>query len=79
MRDLQAKRRADEQTRTAYLLITSDPSGVAGGCTGLQILQKDKDLSVRVGGFVSSTSAVGYPKASSSALACYKFRVPQVA
>ena len=26
----------------------------------------------RVGGFVSSTSAVDYPKASSSALACYK-------
>jgi hypothetical protein len=31
------KRRADERTRTALLLITSDQSGVAGGCTGLQI------------------------------------------
>ena len=31
------KKRADERTRTADLLITSDPSGVAGGCTGLQI------------------------------------------
>jgi hypothetical protein len=29
--------RADERTRTADLLITSDPSGVAGVCTGLQI------------------------------------------
>ena len=28
--------RADERTRTADLLITSDPSGVAGGCTRLQ-------------------------------------------
>src|SRR5215217_3027458 len=35
--DLQQKRRADERTRTADLLITSDPSGVAGVCTGLQI------------------------------------------
>jgi hypothetical protein len=34
---LQAKRRADERTRTADLLITSDRSGVAGVCTGLQI------------------------------------------
>ena len=31
------KMRADERTRTADLLITSDPSGVAGGCLGLQI------------------------------------------
>jgi hypothetical protein len=29
--------RADEQTRTADLLTTSDPSGVAGVCTGLQM------------------------------------------
>src|SRR5215217_8045936 len=29
--------RADERTRTADLLITSDPSGVAGGCPGLQL------------------------------------------
>ena len=29
--------RADERTRTADLLITSDHSGVAGGCRGLQI------------------------------------------
>src|SRR5688572_29873661 len=28
--------RADERTRTAFLLITSDHSGVAGGCSGLQ-------------------------------------------
>jgi hypothetical protein len=33
---LQAKKRADERTRTAFLLITSDNSRVAGGCTGLQ-------------------------------------------
>ena len=31
------KKRADERTRTADLLITSDHSGVAGGCTGMQI------------------------------------------
>jgi hypothetical protein len=31
------KRGADERTRTAFLLITSDNSGVAGVCTGLQI------------------------------------------
>jgi hypothetical protein len=35
--DLQAKKRADERTRTADLLITSDQSGVAGTCRGLQI------------------------------------------
>jgi hypothetical protein len=29
--------RADERTRTADLLITSDHSGIAGGCPGLQI------------------------------------------
>ena len=29
--------RADERTRTADLLITSERSGVAGVCTGLQI------------------------------------------
>jgi hypothetical protein len=29
---------ADERTRTADLLITSDPSGVAGVCRGLQNL-----------------------------------------
>jgi hypothetical protein len=28
---------ADERTRTAFLLITSDRSGVAWACTGLQI------------------------------------------
>ena len=31
------KRGADERTRTALLLITSDHSGVAGDCTSLQI------------------------------------------
>jgi hypothetical protein len=31
------KKRADERTRTADLLITSDRSRVAGVCTGLQI------------------------------------------
>jgi hypothetical protein len=36
-RDLHWFRRADEQTRTADLLITSDERGVAGVCTGLQI------------------------------------------
>jgi hypothetical protein len=36
-KDLQAKKRADERTRTADLLITSVRSGVAGRCTGLQI------------------------------------------
>jgi len=30
-------RRADERTRTAHLLITSDRSGVAGACSGLQM------------------------------------------
>jgi hypothetical protein len=30
-------RRADERTRTAFPLITSDNSGVAGVCTSLQI------------------------------------------
>jgi hypothetical protein len=35
--DLQAKYGADERTRTADLLITSDRSGVAGVCRGLQI------------------------------------------
>jgi hypothetical protein len=34
---LQEKQRADERTRTAFLLITSDNSGVAGVCTRLQI------------------------------------------
>src|SRR5215208_872941 len=34
---LSRKKRADERTRTADLLITSDASGVAGVCTGLQI------------------------------------------
>jgi hypothetical protein len=29
--------RADERTRTAFLLITSDNLGVAGVCTSLQI------------------------------------------
>jgi hypothetical protein len=29
--------RADERTRAAFLLITSDKSGVAGVCTDLQI------------------------------------------
>jgi hypothetical protein len=36
LQDLQAKERADERTRTADLLITSDNSCVAGVCTGLQ-------------------------------------------
>jgi hypothetical protein len=31
------KRRADERTRTAFLLITSARSEVAEGCTGLHI------------------------------------------
>ncbi len=35
---LQVKRRADERTRTADLLITSDRSDVAEGCTALRIL-----------------------------------------
>ena len=30
-------KRADERTRTADLLIRSEPISVAGGCTGLQI------------------------------------------
>ena len=34
---LQVKERADERTRTADLLITSDRSRVAEGCTELQI------------------------------------------
>jgi hypothetical protein len=34
---IETKGRADERTRTAGLLITSDRSGVAGGCPGLQI------------------------------------------
>jgi hypothetical protein len=33
---LQVKKRANERTRTADLLITSDPSGVAWVCLGLQ-------------------------------------------
>jgi hypothetical protein len=33
---ISGKDRADERTRTAFLLITSDNSGVAGDCTGLQ-------------------------------------------
>ena len=37
LRVLQAKKRADERTRTADLLITSDRSGVAGVCRGLQM------------------------------------------
>ena len=35
--------RADERTRTAFLLITSDTSRVAGGCTGLQFPHFDAD------------------------------------
>src|SRR5215218_5921893 len=34
---VQRVQRADERTRTAYLLVTSDRSGVAGVCKGLQI------------------------------------------
>jgi hypothetical protein len=34
--------RADERTRTAYLLITSVRSRVAGSCTGLQIPHKQR-------------------------------------
>ena len=37
LRDLQEIQRADERTRTADLLITSDRSCVAGVCRGLQI------------------------------------------
>jgi hypothetical protein len=37
LRDLQVKKRADERTRTAFLLITSDHSGVAGVCRNLQM------------------------------------------
>ncbi len=37
LRDLQEKRRADERTRTADLLITSARSVVAERCTALQI------------------------------------------
>jgi hypothetical protein len=37
---LQVKRRADERTRTADLLITSVRSVVAEGCMGLQIPHK---------------------------------------
>ena len=37
LQDLQEKRRADERTRTADLLITSVRSVVAERCTGLQI------------------------------------------
>jgi hypothetical protein len=37
LRDLQENQRADERTRTAFLLITSDNSGVAGVSSGLQI------------------------------------------
>jgi hypothetical protein len=46
----------------------SGSSSLAGSSFCLQILQKDKDLGVRVG----ALSAVNYPKASSSALACYE-------
>src|SRR5215216_4183910 len=35
--DLQENQRADERARTADLLITSDRSGVAGVCRGLQM------------------------------------------
>jgi hypothetical protein len=35
-------RRADKRTRTDFLLITSDRSGVAGVCTGLQIPHKQR-------------------------------------
>jgi len=31
------EKKTDERTRTADLLITSEPSGVAGTCRGLQI------------------------------------------
>jgi hypothetical protein len=37
---LWAIKRADERTRTADLLITSDRSAVAEGCTGLQFPHK---------------------------------------
>jgi hypothetical protein len=33
------EKRADERSRTAGLLITSDNSGVAGDCKGLQIVR----------------------------------------
>ena len=35
-----AEMRADERTRTAFLLITNDNSCVAGVCTSLQILHR---------------------------------------
>jgi hypothetical protein len=44
LRVLQAKKRADERTRTADLLITSVRSVVAERCTGLQILHRQRVL-----------------------------------
>ena len=39
MQNAWKSRRADERIRTAALLITSDHSGVAEACTGLQMLR----------------------------------------
>jgi hypothetical protein len=44
LRDLQARKRADERTRTADLLITSVRSVVAEGCSRLQIPHKQRDF-----------------------------------
>jgi hypothetical protein len=51
----------------------SGSSPLVGSLFYLQNAQKQKCPDVRVGGFVSSTSAVDYPKALSSALASYKW------
>jgi hypothetical protein len=51
----------------------SGSSPLVGSLFYLQNQKKGEAHDVRVEGFVSSTSAVGYPKASSPALACYKW------
>jgi hypothetical protein len=45
LRDLQEKQRADERTRTADLLITSEKWGVAGHYSGLLWLAESSYLS----------------------------------
>jgi hypothetical protein len=45
LRDLQEKQRADERTRTADLLITSEKYGGAGHCSGLLWLAESSYLS----------------------------------
>jgi hypothetical protein len=47
-------------------------SPLVGSSFFLQMPQKRKALDVRVVGFVSSTSAIDFSKASFLALACYK-------